>query len=107
MDTTAVKRAAGLETREADRLREELGQLRGEVARLSADAGASASRGVRFGTAAARSGAEQAQRQALALGRRAGGEVKARPLTVAAALTVLGLLALAACLRSGVGEHRG
>lgn len=97
MDTTAAKRAAGLETSDVDRLRKDVDQLRHEVARLADNIGASASRHVRANAAAARSGADEAQRQALALSRRAGGQIKARPFTVAATVSAIGLLALAAC----------
>lgn len=98
MDTTAVKQAAGLDKSDADRLRKDLDQLRNDVALLSEHVSASASRRVRSNVSAARSGLDGAQQRTLELGRDVGGEIKARPLTVAAAASAIGLLALAACL---------
>lgn len=98
MNTTAVRRAAGLETSDADRLRDDLGQLRHDLERLAENVAAAAARHVRSNAAAAGAELEQAQHQAVAIGRSVGGEVKARPLTVATVASALGLLALAACI---------
>lgn len=97
MGTTAIKRAAGLEKSDADRLRPDLEQLRRDVALLSDDIGASVSRQLRSNTAAARSDLEDAQEQALAAARGASDEIRANPLTVAAIVSAVGLLALTAC----------
>lgn len=97
MGTTAIKRAAGLEKSDADRLRRDLEQLRRDVALLSDDIGASVSRQLRSNTAAARSDLEDAQEQALAAARGASDEIRANPWTVAAIVSAVGLLALTAC----------
>lgn len=98
MNTTAVRRAAGLETSDADRLRDDLGQLRHDLERLAENVAAAASRHARSSAAAAGSELLEAQQRTLAIGRNVGREVKARPLTVATVASALGLLALAACI---------
>lgn len=94
MNRTAVKRASGLETSDAERLRQDLDLLRHDVALLARNAGVSASRRARSNAAAARVGLGEAQHRTVALGRNLGGEITGRPLTVAAVASALGLLAL-------------
>lgn len=95
MNTTATETATDVEKSDAKRLREDLDQLRHDVRRLSENMGATTSHRVRSNTAAARAGLDEARHRTAAMGRAAGGEIKARPLTVAAVASAVGLLALA------------
>ena len=99
MNTTAVEQATDLEKSDANRLREDIEQLRHDVALLSKNMGATTSQRLRSNAAMTRAELVRARHQAATMGRNMGGEIKARPLTAATIISTLGLLALAVYMR--------